>query len=45
MVVREFLRMQKQHFYLGGNFEFVPRWDKCISLLGNCVEETDASRE
>ena len=38
MAVREWLRLQNPDFYGGGIFELVPKWDKCTSVLEDCVE-------
>jgi hypothetical protein len=39
MAVGEWLRMQEPDFYRDGIFKLVPRWDKCISVLGDRVEK------
>jgi hypothetical protein len=39
MAVGERLRMQEPDFYRDGIFKLVPRWDKCISVLGDYVEK------
>jgi hypothetical protein len=39
MAVRERLRMQQPDPYRDGIFKFVPRWDKCINVLGDYVEK------
>jgi hypothetical protein len=35
MEVREWLQMQEPDFYRDGIFKFMPRWGKCISVLGD----------
>lgn len=45
MVVCEWLRMYDPDFYCVGIFKLVPRWDRCICVLGNCVENEDAINE
>jgi hypothetical protein len=37
MAVYEWLRMQEPDFYRDGIFKLVPRWDKCILVLGDYV--------
>jgi hypothetical protein len=39
MAVREWLRVQEPDFYSDGVFKLVPRWDKCISVLGDHVNK------
>jgi hypothetical protein len=39
MAVNEWLCMQEPDFYRDGIFKLVPKWDKCISVLGYCVEK------
>jgi histone-lysine N-methyltransferase SETMAR len=39
MAVRERLRMQEPDLYLDGIFKLVPKSDKCIDVLGYCVEK------
>jgi hypothetical protein len=39
MVAGEWLRMQEPDFYRDGIFKLVPRWDKCINVLGDYVEK------
>jgi hypothetical protein len=33
------LRIQEPDFYRDGVFKLVPRWDKCINVLGDYVEK------
>jgi hypothetical protein len=35
MAVGEWLGMQQPDFYRDGIFKLVPRWDKCIGVLGH----------
>jgi hypothetical protein len=37
MAVGEWLLMQEPDFYGDGMFNLVPRWDKCIIVLADCV--------
>jgi len=37
--------MYDPDFYCVGIFKLVPRWDRCICVLGNCVENEDAINE
>jgi hypothetical protein len=39
LAVREWLEMQQLNFYRDGIFELVPRWDKRINVLVDCVEK------
>jgi hypothetical protein len=39
IAVDEWLRMQKPNFYRDGIFKLVPRWDKCINVLGDYIEK------
>jgi hypothetical protein len=39
MAVREWLQIQKPDFFRAGIFKLVPRWGKCIHVLGDCVEK------
>jgi hypothetical protein len=39
MAVRGLLRMQRPDFYRDGIFKLVPRWEKCINVLGDYVEK------
>jgi hypothetical protein len=39
MAVRGLLRMQEPDFYRDGIFKLVPRWEKCISVLGDYFEK------
>jgi hypothetical protein len=39
MAVREWLWMQEHDLYRNGIFKLVPRWDKCINVLGDYVEK------
>jgi hypothetical protein len=36
--VHEWLQMQEPEFYHDRIFELVPRWDRCINVLGDYVE-------
>jgi hypothetical protein len=35
--------MQVTDFHCDGIFKFVPRWDKCIDVLGDLVGKNDTS--
>jgi hypothetical protein len=39
MAVSEWLRMQEPNFFGDGIFKLMPRWDKCITVLGDYVEK------
>jgi hypothetical protein len=39
MVVGDWLRMQEPDFYSDGIIKPVPKWDKCINVLGDYVEK------
>jgi hypothetical protein len=39
MAVGEWLRMQEPDFYRDGIFKLVPKWDKCINVLGDYAEK------
>jgi hypothetical protein len=39
MAAGEWLRMQEPDFYHGRIFKLVPRWDKCINVLGDYAEK------
>jgi hypothetical protein len=39
MAVSEWLGMQQPDFYRDGIFKLVPRWDRCIGVVGDYVEK------
>jgi hypothetical protein len=43
MAVREWLRMQEPDFYRDEIFKLLPRWDKCIRVLGNYAKKNGTS--
>jgi len=40
VVVRECLRMQKPDYYRDRAVKLMPVWDRCISMLGDCDNDT-----
>jgi hypothetical protein len=45
MVLHEWVWMKELEICNNGIFRLVPRWDKCISVIGDYVENNNTSVE